>query len=282
MLDHTSPAMAPNFNICFPQQGSSTRQDEEWFEFELNGQTERLRIHDYAGIYSVPGLYEALVYETLECRSPYRLSNLLMRAAGNDGVKPETLNVLDLGAGNGVVAEELQEIGINKFVGLDLIPEAESAARRDRPSLYSDYVVGDVRDLSQDQRAAVSKARLNTLVTVAALGFGDIPPSALTAALKCISPRGWLGMTIKEEFLDVDARSGFGNLLNLFTRHGILEVCARERYCHRLSVAGDPIFYVALVARKLKQVPDSVVAKVNEEDGWAPTGESQAPAKFGT
>ncbi|MEE8476834.1 MAG: hypothetical protein V3S19_00610, partial [Gemmatimonadales bacterium] len=54
-----------SFHIRVPGASGKLDQDEEWFEFDLDGRTRRLRIHDYADMYRVPGLYEALVYGKL-------------------------------------------------------------------------------------------------------------------------------------------------------------------------------------------------------------------------
>ena len=52
---------------------------------------------------------------------------------------PSDLRVLDLGAGNGIVAERLTEAGVGHIVGVDLLEEAAQAAERDRPDAYDDY-----------------------------------------------------------------------------------------------------------------------------------------------
>ena len=36
-----------------------------------------------------------------------------------------------------------------------------------------------------------------------------------------------------------------------------------RRYCHRLSVQGKPLYYVAMVARKVHDVPDSLLAPLD-------------------
>lgn len=61
-------------------------QDQEWCELvHSDGTAERLRFHDYDRIFSVPGRYEQLFYEELECNSPVvvrgLLENQLERAA---------------------------------------------------------------------------------------------------------------------------------------------------------------------------------------------------------
>ncbi|HSG31903.1 MAG TPA: class I SAM-dependent methyltransferase [Thermodesulfobacteriota bacterium] len=54
------------------------------------------------------------------------------------------ITVLDMGAGNGIVAEELVNLGLDDVIGVDIIEEAKQAAFRDRPEVYSDYIFDDL------------------------------------------------------------------------------------------------------------------------------------------
>lgn len=49
-----------------------------------------------------------------------------------------------MGAGNGIVAEELVNLGLDDVIGVDIIEEAKQAAFRDRPEVYSDYIFDDL------------------------------------------------------------------------------------------------------------------------------------------
>ena len=236
--------------ISFPARSQGLEQDEEWFEFECRGRRRRLRLHDYAGIYEIPGLYESLVCKALRCRSPERIVRPLEEALAARAESPEGLRVLDLGAGNGIVGEILRRVGVREIVGIDILPEAAEAARRDRPQVYDDYVV---TDLTQPDPAAERRLRdfaPNCLVTVAALGFGDIPREAFVKAFNLIPAGGWLAMCIKDSFLEENDDSGFGRLIRSMIAAGTIDVLHRQRYVHRLSTAGEKLFYVSLVAWK--------------------------------
>src|SRR3954454_6365026 len=127
------PIEAEGFVLRLPEEASrSADQDEEWFEVEVDGETRRLRFHDYADIYSIPGLYERLIYEELRCDSPRVIAGLLGKASAKRDIDPATLHVLDLGAGNGIVAEALQRVVIDHLAGIAITPEAAEAAERDR------------------------------------------------------------------------------------------------------------------------------------------------------
>jgi SAM-dependent methyltransferase len=247
-----------SLTVAFPGD-KPLEQDHEWCDVTIDGETERIRFHDYDRIYSIPGLYEHLFYDELECCSPETVCGLLheqMEAANAD---PAHLSVLDLGAGNGMVGEQLREMGVSEIVGIDLLPEAKMAAERDRPGLYRDYFVVDLCDLPGDTRADLARRRFNCLATVAALGFGDIPPRAFAEAFNLVADGGWIAFNIKEHFLDDGDPTGFAKLIGKLLDSGIVEQRAEKVYCHRLSTNGEQLDYVAIVGVKHSDVPAELV-----------------------
>lgn len=222
----------------------------------LDGEPRRIRFHDYGEIFRIPGLYEELFYRLLECDSPRTLCELLAGALEAADAEPDDLRVLDLGAGNGMVGEELRGIGVESVVGADLLPEAAEATERDRPGVYEDYVVGDFTALDAAVVEELRARRFNCLTTVAALGFGDIPPAVFTSAADLVEPDGWLVFNIKETFLGDGDETGFSRLIRGSVDSGALEVVAKRRYRHRLSTAGEPLHYNGLVVRKRGELPE--------------------------
>jgi hypothetical protein len=241
--------------IQLPKTTGNVPQDQEYCVVVIDGTPRRVRLHDYASIYEVPGFYELLFYDRLKCCSPYRVTRLLGDVVRERGQRVEDLRALDLGAGNGMVGDELRSLGVDYIVGVDIIPEAREAALRDRDGIYEDYLIADMTGISEERLRELSANRLNCLTTVATLGFGDIPPKAFTRALSLISCPGWLGFNIKEEFLSTRDPSGFAGLVQELNHEGILRMEAYRRYRHRLSASGEPIYYVAIVASKQKPVP---------------------------
>lgn len=244
---------ATPYQVRFPSRADSgLEQDEEWCVVTLaDGTEERLRFHDYREIYPYPGLYEQIFYEKLSCSSPETVVGLLGRQLKANDVDPRELCVLDLGAGNGMVGEELKGIGAGTVVGVDIIEEAAEAAERDRPGIYDDYFVEDFTDLRDATEEQLRGHDLNALACVAALGFGDIPPLAFATAYDLLAPDGWLAFNIRDEFLEAGG-GGFSGLIRDMCRDDWIEPLDSERYVHRLSsVDGEPLYYVAMVARKL-------------------------------
>ncbi|HYW78705.1 MAG TPA: methyltransferase domain-containing protein, partial [Thermoguttaceae bacterium] len=237
--------------ICLPEAIDGVDQDKEWCEITVNGEKRRVRLHDYSEIFGIPGLYEGIFYDNLECCSPSYIANLLESVVREYGECPDELRVLDVGAGNGMVGDELQAIGIESIVGIDIIPAAKEATDRDRPDLYDDYRIADLTDLPEAEEEHLRRVDANCLTTVAALGFGDIPPLAFAKALDLIQTPGWLAFNLKESFLREEDASGFSRLVRRLNREGYIQTLCYRRYQHRVSITGEPLFYVAVVARKL-------------------------------
>jgi SAM-dependent methyltransferase len=240
-----------DLKVHLPRAGAfGLDQDEEFFEIEEDGERRRLRCHDYGEIYSVPGLYERIFAEVLSCRSPQVVVDLLGKTLDREGEDPSELRAFDLGAGNGMVAEELARIGAEEIVGVDLLEEAKEAAERDRPGLYDAYHALDLTELDPALREELEGHGFNCLTCVAALGFGDIPADAFRAAYDLVAPGGWVAFNIRDQFLENGDSSGFSRLLDRLFEGGELVEHARHRYRHRVSVNGEPLYYIAVVAQK--------------------------------
>ena len=240
-------------------------QDQEWCEVLMGGHRRRIRFHDYGQIYDIPGLYERLFYDRLKCCSPTRVVGLLADVMSDLGIHPGSLKVLDLGAGNGMVGDELHSLGAKQIIGVDIIPEAKEAALRDRPGVYQDYLVADMTKLRPSDEETLSRRRCDCLTTVAALGFSDVPPLAFATALSMIETPGLLAFNIKEDFLKEKDSTGFTRLIRQLSREEILQIQAYRRYRHRLSMTGRPLYYVAMVAKKLQEVPPQLIRSLKRQ-----------------
>lgn len=249
--EHMSTLSDQELKVHLPRaDATALEQDEEYFEIEEGGVRRRVRCHDYDEIYAIPGLYERLFAEMLCCKSPRVVIDLLGETLEEQDEDPEDLRVVDLGAGNGMVAEELDRIGADSIVGIDLLVEAKEAAERDRPGLYNDYHALDLTDLAPEQERELEPHDFNCLTCVAALGFGDMPPEAFKTAYDFLGPEAWVAFNIRDQFIEEDDASGFAKLLDSMISDGELIEHARVRYPHRLSVGGEPLHYVAVVAQK--------------------------------
>jgi hypothetical protein len=95
--------------------------------------TQRFKLHlpsrvpvlDQAAIFNVPGLYEHLFCELLECSSPELVCRLLREHLNAARADPRPLTALDFGAGNGMVGEQLARTGFGTIV----VPPSRSPKR---------------------------------------------------------------------------------------------------------------------------------------------------------
>lgn len=244
------------YEISLPTAATSNfDQDEEWFEIEIDGDRRRMRIHDYGEIFAMPGLYEQLLDDELRCSSPRVMARVLATLVDSEDEEMVSLRVLDVGAGNGKLGEELALRGVASLTGVDIIPEAAQATERDRPGLYEDYFVMDLADMTPDVRSRLEGKRFNCFTLVAALSFDEVPPRAFAEAYNLAGNSAWIAFNVKRDVLQQPDDGDIGSLVTRMVREGVMEQRAAVRYRHRLSVTGDPLFYVALVGRKRADLP---------------------------
>lgn len=223
---------------------------ETWFEYGEDGSRRRVGFHDYAAIYAVPGLYERVFYEELGMCSSERVVGLYGRVLTELGRSPERERVLDVGAGNGLGGQALRAIGVGTVVGLDREPAAKPAAHRDRPGVYDDYVVGDLLAGAADQ---LRPHAFTSVLALAAIGVGHVPPAALERALALLEPGDLFGFAVTPALLpgseDPEGiATGYPDYLDSLLRAG--EELAREAYVHRRQTDGTPHEAVALIGRR--------------------------------
>ncbi len=232
-------------------------QDEVYFYLLDGGSRTKIRLHDYDRIYEVPGLYEQVVYERLKCQSPATVVEVLRDSVLPSQQQFNELRVLDLGAGNGMAGEELKKHGVSRLIGVDIIPEARAATERDRPGIYDSYYVMDFAQLSDEDRDELNSWSPDCLISVAALGFGDIPANAFLEAFNMIAKDGWVAFNVKETFLDRSDDSGFSQLIRELIFSEYLDLYHLKRYRHRFSIEGEPLYYFALGGKKAGDVSAS-------------------------
>jgi len=252
------------FKIKFPKiKTHDLDQDEEYFFLiEQDGKERKILFHEYAEIYKIKGLYEQLFYERLKCSSPAKVSEALRYSLSQVQENFSELRVLDLGAGNGMMGEQLRKYGIARLVGVDIIPKAKEATNRDRPMIYDSYHVEDLCNLTVKQREDLQEWSFNCLTTVAALGFGDIPAKAFTEAFNILQSKGWIAFNIKETFLDKSDATGFSIAIRELIFSEYLDIYYLERYQHRLSIEGQPLYYFAIAGRKNADIPQDFLTSI--------------------
>ncbi len=251
-----------SFNIQLPDV-ENIQQGKEFLILEQNGRKEKIEFHDYDRIYEIPGLYEHLFYERYKCNSPEVVCNVLKKHIEQEKQGGEQLVVLDIGAGNGMVGEQLTSLGAQTIVGIDIIEEAAEAVARDRPGIYDAYHVADLTHLPSDVEQSLKKIDFNCMTVVAALGFDDIPPEAFASGYNMVSAQGWVAFNIKEDFVCEQDQSGFCDLIGRLEQEGIMDIRERLRYRHRFCQDGRSLYYYAVVGKKQMDISAEMLADIS-------------------
>lgn len=252
-LDQASKA---NFQIRFPENWEVSTQGEEYFFLIHQGEERLLKLHDYAEIYTVPGLYQYLLVDQLSDRSPHTLSSLLIDQVIQAGWTAADLRVLDMGAGIGISGYHLLQRGVTAIVGLDILPEACAAAQREYPQVFQAYYVLDLIHLSPDMRLRLQNHQFNCLMCCSALTC-HLPQSAFIEAFNLIEDGGWIAFNINQAKLQPEnsQTTDFYSFYDSMIQRGHFQVYCTHRYQHRLSLDGKPIEYCAVIGRKRRSLP---------------------------
>jgi hypothetical protein len=220
------------------------------------GGVEDLRLHEYERLYSLPGVYEQIVQERLGCASPAKIASLLAEAADAAGWARADVRVIDVAAGNGVSGEALaaEGLGGRGLYGTDIVPAARTAALRDRPNLYGEYLTLDLLSLTAGQTAELRALDANALSCVAPVGDGpsQVPPDAFLAAVRTLADDALVAYMHDPNHgvADVVTAELWGERLGAEATE-----LARERYLHRRTVNGDGFDMVGVVWRVRRQGP---------------------------
>ena len=239
-----------NFEIRLPEEFGTLAINEEYFFIVQDGKDRKLRLHDYAEVYSIPGLYEYLALEKLRYQSPGVLSSLLIEKVTQAGGKVEDLVVLEIGAGSGLFGRALANLGVKSITGVDIVPEAAVAAEREYPGIYENYYAEDLANLSKITYEVLTNRGFNCLVCCSALSSGHIPNQALTTALNTIIPNGWIAFNVAKDVWENEGEGGFVQMHPWVAQTDMLELVTTNAYQHRIYMDGRPLEYIAVIGRK--------------------------------
>ena len=243
-----------NNKIRFPEKDDLV-PDNEFFYFMRGQKWEKIRLHDYAAIYRVPGLYELVVSDRLQCVSPEVLTNLLIETVQSNAVAPSELRVLDFGAGNGLVGEQLHQKGVGPIIGIDIVPEASEAAERDRPGIYTHYITEDICNLDQKTELLLKEFSPNCLVCVSAIDANHVFPAAFATAFNIIEDGGWVVFNRKKDLVDEADENEFTRMIARLKNEGKMKEIARIVYRHRYLMNGVSLQNIAIVGKKQRCFP---------------------------
>ncbi len=78
-----------------------------------------------------------------------------------------------------------------------------------------------------------------------------------------IGKDGWVAFNVKETFLDRSDDSGFSQLIRELIFSKYLDLYHLQRYRHRFSIEGEPLYYFALGGQKTSDVAPSFTDSLN-------------------
>jgi osmoprotectant transport system ATP-binding protein len=261
--NHAFTALPQPYAIRFPTDPPPAEVPSaagECCEVRLAGRWERIRFDDYDRIFSLPGLYEQLFHDVLRCTSPRQATRLFDSVLQEQNLPATHLSLLDLNAGNGAVAEEMRRLGVGSVVGVDRVRAARDAADRDRWGMYDDYLTTDLSAPSPEEARRLIAHDPDVLTVVSTFGFDDVPPTTFATAFNAIRTPGWVVLNLRDAFLNKPGMGrGLERLFRDLTDRRLVRIEASKRYVHRLDANGRKVECVAIVARKLGDVPADLV-----------------------
>lgn len=243
---------APTRDVSLPEASAHDGKEPGYCLVEDGGTLRQVRFRGDARLWEWPGVFEHLVRNLLRGNAPGALCHLLDRQLRAARVPPTDLRVIDLFSGNGWMGEELAALGVEEIIGVDSTAAAAAAVERDHPDVYRDYLVLDMRRLSESQRDELMAYDFNCLTCVDALAAEEPAPNAFAEAFNLLAPDGWAAFHLNAETAEGGRDSRFARLVHRMIQSGALTIAHQQRYRHRFSTHGTPLFHVAVIARKVR------------------------------
>jgi SAM-dependent methyltransferase len=238
--------------ISLPDAASQNGKEAGYCLVEDGGVLRQVRFRGDPRLWEWPGVYEHLVCNLLRGNAPGALCHLLDRQLRAAKFPAPDLRVIDLFAGNGWMGEELTALGISEIVGVDSMAAAAAAVERDHPDVYRDYLVLDMRRLSEAQRDDLMAYDFNCMTCVDPLAAEEPAPNAFTEAFNLLAPDGWAAFHLNAETAEGGRDSRFARVVHRMIQSGAMNVVTQQRYRHRFSTTGTPLFHIGVVARKVR------------------------------
>jgi SAM-dependent methyltransferase len=201
-------------------------------------------LHDYAALYAVQGLYEAVYVERLGSGSPALLAAALAEVVPPDA-RPGR-RVLDAGAGTGLVGEHLVRTGFAPVWAVDLEPASPVAVLRDRPEHHRDARALDLLAPTDADRAWLGEVAPDVVTVSGAVGFGHLPAPAFAVLTDLLPAGGLLAVTVAPDLaVSPELAEHAAVLLG-----PSCSVVARREGLHRRTGTGEPLPVHALVLER--------------------------------
>lgn len=218
-----------------------------------NGKERRIQLHDYATIYSMPGLYEQLAVETLGYRSYKFMATFLSEELKKHNMLFDSISLLELGAGSGLFGREIYKEGVTSLVGMDIVPEAATAANYADDKTYQHYFTEDLTNITPSTKEFITDSKLNVFVCCSALSDGHIPINAFINGINLIENDGWVLFNISKHSYE-DKNNAIMTFFNDAVEKQQLKTVTIKNHTHRKFCNGDDLEYTTFLAKKLSHI----------------------------
>lgn len=141
--------------------------------------------------------YDESFASEMDYQSPRRVAEAYVTAGGRG-------NVLDVGAGTGLVGEALRDLGVSPIHALDLSPEMLEVARG--KGVYEQLMTGDLTG-----RLDIPSESFDGVVSAGTFTSGHVGPDALDELIRVARPGAQFVITIHERHFQ---SMGFAAKLN--------------------------------------------------------------------
>jgi SAM-dependent MidA family methyltransferase len=241
------------YKIHLPENKMQQPINEEYFFITENGKESRIKLHDYAKIYSKPGLYEQLAVEILGYRSHEFMANFLSEELKSQNVPFPSLQILELGAGSGLFGREIYKHGIKQLIGIDITPEAAEAANYGDDKTYQHYFIEDFTNITSSTKEFITNKKINIFVCCSALSDGHIPISAFINGINLVDLDGWVLFNISKSSYE-NKDNEVMTFFNEAVEKQQLKPITIKSHTHRKFCNGDNLEYMTFLVKKLSPI----------------------------
>lgn len=241
------------YKIRLPEDKAERPISEEYFFITEDDKENRIFLHDYVEIYSRPGLYEQLALDILGYRSHQFMASFLSEELKKRHIRVDSLNLLELGAGSGLFAREVYQYGIKNLIGIDIFPEAKSAANYGESKIYQHYFIEDFTKITPSTKEFLASQKLNIFVCCSALSDGHIPIDAFINGINLIELNGWVLFNIAKS----NYENNTGEIVAFFNEaleKQQLKLLAKKNHTHRKFCNGNELDYTTLLVEKSSHI----------------------------
>ncbi len=144
--------------------------------------------------------------DELGWQAPEQVAHLLASVfSKNDR---ESAQILDVGAGTGLVGVALKKLGFKNVDAMDISIHMLEAAKARK--VYNNITLGNAEHLSKEVNIIY-----DAVICVGALNFGHIAPEALLEFCAVVKPQGFISFSTREDYFQLKTKAVQEHLVSI-------------------------------------------------------------------